>query len=125
VGANYLLPRPLPTGAELVAALEAQGSNVKFVALYDAAAGTVRLVALSGEAVPDKDFELWAIEGSAAPVSMGVIPIDTASSIALSAGLRAGLGAGTVLAVSLEPKGGSPTGQPTGPIVAQGAARAI
>jgi len=28
--------------------------------------------------------------------------------------------AGTVLAVSLEPQGGSPTGQPTGPVLFQG-----
>jgi anti-sigma-K factor RskA len=31
------------------------------------------------------------------------------------------LGEGAALAISLEPKGGSPTGAPTGPVVALGA----
>jgi anti-sigma-K factor RskA len=115
----------LPTGQELVAALEAQGSNVKFVAFYDAAAGTVRLAALSGDTVPNKDFELWAIKGSNAPVSMGVIPVNARSDITVSEAVKNGFGAGTVLAVTLEQKGGSPTGQPQGPIVASGAATPI
>ncbi len=122
VGYNVLVPRTPLTGQELVAALEQEGSGVKFVAFYDAAAGTVRLAALSGSAVPDKDFELWAIKGSDAPVSMGVIPVDARSDIALSQTLKAGFGAGTVLAVTLERKGGSPTHAPQGPIVAKGAA---
>jgi anti-sigma-K factor RskA len=117
-----LVPRPLPSGQELVAALEAQGSNVKFVAFYDETAGTVRLAALSGDAVPDKDFELWAIKGKNAPVSMGVIPVNARSDISLSDQLKSGFGPGTVLAVTLEQKGGSPTGAPQGPIVASGSA---
>ncbi len=32
---------------------------------------------------------------------------------------------GAALAVSMEPTGGSPTGQPTGPVVGQGMLRAI
>ena len=85
----------------------------------------MRLAALSGDAVPDKDFELWAIKGSNAPVSMGVIPVNAKSDIRLSAALRQGFGQGTVLAVTLEQKGGSPTGAPQGPVVAKGAATAI
>lgn len=120
-----LAPRPPVSGPELVAALEAQGSNVKFIAFYDAKAGTVRLAALSGSAVPDKDFELWAIKGKDAPVSMGVIPIDAKSNVVMSNAVKQGFGAGTVLAVTLEQKGGSPTGAPQGPVVAAGAATPI
>ena len=125
VGYNVLVPRAPLTGQELVAALEQEGSGVKLVAFYDEASGTVRLAALGGEAVPNKDFELWAIKGSSAPVSMGVIKVDARNSVEVSAQLKAGFGAGTILAVTLEPKGGSPTGLPTGPIVAKGAATAI
>ena len=125
VGYNVLVPRTPLTGQELVAALEQEGSGVKLVAFYDEASGTVRLAALGGEAVPNKDFELWAIKGSNAPVSMGVIKVDARNSVEVSAQLKAGFGAGTILAVTLEPKGGSPTGLPTGPIVAKGAATAI
>ena len=122
VGFNLFVPRPLPTGEELVAALEAEGSSLKLVAFYDQRAGTVRIAALSGAAVPGKDYELWAIRGASPAVSMGVIPVDSKSDIRLTDALKRDLAPGTVLAVTLEPKGGSPTGVATGPIVAKGVA---
>lgn len=125
VGFNLFVPRPLPTGEELVAALEAEGSSLKLVAFYDQRAGTVRIAALSGAAVPGKDYELWAIRGANPAVSMGVIPVDSKSDIRLTDALKRDLAPGTVLAVTLEPKGGSPTGVATGPIVAKGVATPI
>ncbi|WDR06725.1 anti-sigma factor [Devosia rhodophyticola] len=110
---------------QLVAALELDGSSVKFVALYDSATGTVRLTSLSGEPVPDKDFELWAIQGGNNPISMGVVPVNQRTQVTLSPDVMAGWGAGSVLAITLEPKGGSPTGDPTGPIVAKGSVTQI
>ena len=107
-------PSPDEFAMQLVAALQAQeGSGVEFVAFYDSATSMVKLVGLSGEPVPDKDYELWYIEGQSAPVSMGVIPIDARSEMPLSPETSAKFGEGTILAVSLEPKGGSPTGTPT------------
>lgn len=126
VGFNIMQPAP-DGGAlttQLVAALEEEGSNVKFVALYDGS-GNVRLTALSGDAVPDRDFELWAIQGDHAPVSMGVIPVSERSAVKISPEIMAGWGEGSVLAITLEPQGGSPTGAPTGPIVAKGAVTKI
>ncbi|MET3927540.1 anti-sigma factor [Devosia sp. 2618] len=126
VGFNVMQPAP-DVGAlttQLVAALEEQGSNVKFVALYDGA-GNVRLTALSGEAVPQKDFELWAIQGDNAPVSMGVIPVNQRSEVKISPEVMAGWGEGSVLAITLEQAGGSPDGTPHGPIVAKGAVTEI
>jgi anti-sigma-K factor RskA len=127
---GFGVTRPVPVDPEifatqLVAALHSQeGSGVEFVALYDAANGTVRLASLSGEPVPQRDYELWLIAGSDAPVSMGVIPVAN-SAVPVSSTLRPRLGAGATFAVSLEPQGGSPTGSPTGPIVALGPAVAI
>ena len=125
IGYNVLVPRAPLTGKELIAAIEQEGSGVRFVAFYDENTGTVRLAALSGTAVPQKDYELWAIKGSSAPQSMGVIPVDAKSDISLSDKIKQGFGEGTILAITLEPKGGSPTGAPTGPIVAKGAAVSI
>lgn len=126
VGFNIMRPAPdvgsLTT--QLVAALEEEGSNVKFVALYDGS-GNVRLTALSGEAVPEKDFELWAIQGGNNPVSMGVIPVNERSAVEISPDVLAGWGEGSVLAITLEQKGGSPDGNPHGPIVAKGAVTKI
>lgn len=128
IGLNLLQPArldPEQFATQLVAALQAQeGSGVEFVALYDMATGSVRLTALSGAAVPDKDYELWMIEASGTPVSMGVIPMER-TEMTLAKDLQDHFTPGTVLAVTLEPKGGSPTGGPTGPMVAMGKATMI
>jgi anti-sigma-K factor RskA len=127
IGFNVLTPRVDPKlfAEQLVAALQDQGQGVSFVALYDPLSGSVRLTALSGAQVPDKDYELWAIEGSQAPVSMGVVQVDKHQNVRISPQVAAQFGAGTVLAVTLEQKGGSPTGQPQGAVVAMGTATLI
>ncbi|MDF2179776.1 anti-sigma factor [Aliiglaciecola sp. CAU 1673] len=60
----------------------------------------------------DKDFELWIVPADGtAPVSLGVLPKAGEKSVAAPESLkRVPI---NVLAVSLEPLGGSPTGQPT------------
>jgi anti-sigma-K factor RskA len=127
IGLNVTTPRPDPKAfaAQLVAALHEEGSNVSFVALYNATTGQVRLTALSGDVVADKDYELWAIEGADAPKSMGVIAVNARTEMTLPPDILAEFGEGTILAVTLEQKGGSPTGAPQGPIVAKGAATEI
>jgi len=67
----------------------------------------------------DKDLELWALpRGETKPRSLGVLP-------ASGRQLVAQLAPDTQLLVSLEPKGGSPTGQPTGPVLYGGWLTAI
>lgn len=112
-----LLRLPAP---EVMAALSAEGSDVHYVALYDAAAGTIRLARVSGEPAPGQVFQLWIAEGSAAPVSVGVIPEGGSVRLPAAAPLRALLTPRSHMAISLEPPGGSPTGQPTGAVVALG-----
>ena len=104
----------------LVASLAADNSDVKYLAVYDAAHGQVSLSHVSGERASDRDFELWMIEGQNPPVSMGVVPVGATSHIVITPEIREKLASGAVLAISLEPTGGSPTGQPTGPVVAAG-----
>lgn len=108
-----------------VASLAADGSDVKYLAVYDPASGEVSLSHVSGERGTSHDFELWVIAGKNAPASMGVIPIGAATHLAVKPDNKAKLDAGAVLAVSLEPTGGSPTGQPTGPVVAAGDLKSI
>ncbi|RYE83943.1 MAG: anti-sigma factor, partial [Hyphomicrobiales bacterium] len=78
IGINVMQPRfdAQVAATQLVAALQAQeGSGVEFVAFYDSGTQAVRLIGLQGQAVPDKDYELWYIEGDDPAVSMGVIPV--------------------------------------------------
>jgi anti-sigma-K factor RskA len=74
--------------------------------------GVLRIRPAGTIVVPnDHDLELWALQaGETQPRSLGVMP---ASGIRLVAPLAAG----TQLMVSLEPRGGSPTGSPTGPVL--------
>ena len=65
----------------------------------------------------DKDLQLWAVaHGETKPVSLGVLP-QSGTFVTGNAGLPY---ADLLLLISIEPKGGSPTGRPTGPIVIMG-----
>jgi anti-sigma-K factor RskA len=116
---------PPAEAPRLVASLSAEGSDVRYLAVYDAALSEVALSHVSGERGAGRDFELWMIEGANAPVSMGVIPAGESVHLPVAPATKAKLEQGAVLAVSLEPAGGSPTGQPTGPVVAAGDLRSI
>ncbi|WP_367254948.1 anti-sigma factor [Pseudomonas sp. stari2] len=74
---------------------------------------------------PQRSLELWAIPADGKPISLGVIPAGGKGKVELSDAQKALIGKPIALAVSLEPKGGSPTGQPTGPVLYQGALAAL
>jgi anti-sigma-K factor RskA len=116
---------PAAPGGKYMARLVADSSDVTYAAAYDANMGMIALAHMSGAKETGRDFELWMIEGKAAPVSMGVIPEGDMITIQLTPDVKAKLAAGAVLAISLEPAGGSPTGQPTGPVVAAGDLRSL
>jgi anti-sigma-K factor RskA len=81
---------------------------------------TNRLVVRAEKLPPrpaDLDYELWALPKGGNPVSLGVLPAEGTSTRALTVIQKAALASSSQLAVSIEPPGGSPTGQPTGAIV--------
>lgn len=77
--------------------------------------GYATIIANAAEVRPGNSLELWIYPpGATAPVSLGVIPVTGKVRMPVT------MSAGTLLLVSSEPKGGSPTGAPTGPVVYQG-----
>jgi anti-sigma-K factor RskA len=105
-----------------VAALQAGGDSPAFVAVIDVAKGTMA-VRQVGAASPEpgRSYELWAIGGGRQqPQSLGLIDASARIPAELLAKPDSSALDETVLAVSLEPKGGSPTGQPTGPVLFTG-----
>ncbi|MEM7279747.1 MAG: anti-sigma factor [Pseudomonadota bacterium] len=76
----------------------------------------IRIAALP-EAQPDNDYQLWILGGDGVPVSIGLLPQSGAASLELSDEAQAALASGSTVAVSLEPKGGSPEPTPTGPVL--------
>jgi anti-sigma-K factor RskA len=68
----------------------------------------------------DRDLELWALPEGGKPHSLGLVGATGKSTLKLSANGDIALGSVPALAVSLEPKGGSTTGSPTGPVLYTG-----
>jgi anti-sigma-K factor RskA len=76
-------------------------------------------IEVRGAAAPPsgRSYELWALPKDGKPVSLGVLPSAPGSTIRpLTPAQRLGLTGADKVAVSIEPEGGSPTGQPTGTI---------
>lgn len=121
----FISPPAEGPAVELVASLGAEDSDVRYLAVYDAARDRVGLSRLSGAPAAERDFELWVIEGDNSPVSLGVIPPGETVQLTIPEAVSRVLGEAAILAISLEPAGGSPTGQPTGPVVAAGDLRKI
>lgn len=113
--------RPPELQERYVAALQADGETPAFVAIVDLAQGTISVRQVGAEAPePGRSYELWAVGGGREqPQSLGVVDAAARVPIMLLNGERGSLGQ-TMLAVSLEPEGGSPTGQPTGPVLFTG-----
>jgi anti-sigma-K factor RskA len=67
----------------------------------------------------DRDYQLWALPEGGKPRSLGLVS-EQGETVLLVPNTMQGLTNIPALAISLEPKGGSPTGQPTGPILFTG-----
>ncbi|MCR6500792.1 anti-sigma factor [Shinella sp. CPCC 101442] len=117
-----LAPRPM-SGGRLVADLAGENATINLVARYDDADGALRITPVAAGKEKEKSLELWLVEEGKSPVSLGVLPQTGEGELAVPAVMRGRLVQGAVLAVSVEPFGGSPTGAVTGPVIASGAAR--
>lgn len=94
-----------------------------FIATVDADACTMLVIPTTDASVPaGKVAELWVIPGSGgAPRSLGVRSTSDMQAIQVPVELRDLMQVAATLAVSAEPLGGSPTGLPTGRVIATGA----
>lgn len=108
-----------PTDPVYVAEVSAEDGSLVVAASYDADAGELFVDRREGDAREGRALELWLIAGENAPVSLGVLPGEAQAALAVPEGLRPQLDGG-VLAISDEPPGGSPTGAPTGDVLAVG-----
>lgn len=100
-----------------VAVLSGMQPNAQFVVSLDKAASVIQVSALNVALPQDKNLQLWLIKGSAAPRSLGLIVHHDRNSFKLAGET---LDNQTVLAISLEPVGGSKLAGPSGPVIFQG-----
>ncbi len=117
--------RLAPEGPAYIAEIAAEDGSLVVEARFDPESGGLSIERQAGAAAAGRVLELWLIaEGAAAPVSLGVLPEEQSATLGIPETLVAALAGGT-LAISDEPPGGSPTGQPTGAVLAVGAVTGI
>ncbi len=111
--------------APIIASLRADTGEIRFIALYQPGSDEVRISRVKADKASDRDFELWLLDDGGKPLSMGVISGDESVRLKVKPELVARINAGDTFAVSVEPAGGSPTGDPTGPVIAAGVSKNI
>lgn len=103
----------------------------QYVAILDSAEGPTAIVveinggivtarSVSVTAPADRSLELWYIGDGQQPRSLGVLDVVGASIEIATADIPDFNASGAVFAITDEPRGGSPTGDPTGPVVLVG-----
>ncbi|SDE94891.1 Anti-sigma-K factor RskA [Massilia sp. PDC64] len=114
-GPPVAAPRP-----QQIAALSDAQSQTVMVVTADTRHGRLRVRVAEDVHVPaDRTLQLWAITRAGKPRSLGILPDNRSTDLALDA--RATAPDVALLAISLEPKGGSPDPNgPTGPVLYKG-----
>ncbi len=119
---NTFIDQPVLVPAyQDLAVLSTDKAEPTWIVRVSADGKTMQLSSLQKVTVPnDKDLELWAI-ANGAPESLGVVNLSHGSgSLTFTTLQQQRLGKGKILAISLEPRGGSPTGSPTGAVLFTG-----
>ena len=101
-------------GQQFVAIVNATGDQPSLIVTVDAATKAVSVRSLGMERPTGKSLELWYVPEGEKAVSVGLVgegEIDLGPLPARG---------GDLLAISLEPSGGSPTGTATGPVIYKG-----
>lgn len=123
IAAVLLVPSLLLDGGfdpAFTASVAAEDGSLIVAAAFIAETNALELTRETGAARPGRVLELWLIaEDADAPLSLGVLPDDATTRIDLLPDVVEQLANG-LLAISDEPPGGSPTGAPTGDVLAVG-----
>jgi anti-sigma-K factor RskA len=104
----------------LMAAITPDKIGEPVAAMFDPNSGKLS-IATAAMGDPAHSAQLWVIGGDGVPHSLGLMTAHAATVVTLAPENRPRMAGGAVIAVSLEPVGGSPTGLPTGPVIAKGA----
>jgi len=99
-------------GAKYVAVVTADdGGQTGLLIHFDTETGVATVIPAGARAPDGASYEMWHLpEGATTPVSLGLLPENAVARQTIVAA------EGDLFAISLEPAGGSPTGQPTQPV---------
>ncbi|MHB1677435.1 MAG: anti-sigma factor [Sulfuriferula sp.] len=117
--AIYIAVMPMQTAAPDYIAVIAD-THAKPTWLLSSRDNTLSIKSLTPRMLSaDRSLELWLLPDGGKPVSLGLMPLKGNKTAMLSNAVAKLMASSHTVAVSLEPAGGSPTGQPTGPILYQ------
>jgi anti-sigma-K factor RskA len=101
-----------------VAVMQRDSVSPAFILTVDLESRTMTVRKVAAEAQPDKSYELWLVSSTlGAPRSLGLVGENEFTRASQLATYEPTTISDAVYAISLEPTGGSPTGQPTGPVL--------
>ena len=109
-----------PEGPAMAAVLVGSDRQMVMSASWRRGGDELMVMAGAGPAPPGHSHEVWVIPADGRPRSLGLVSSGDAKMMPVAAPMRPHLSEAATLAVSLEPAGGSPTGLPTGPVIASG-----
>lgn len=111
---------PQPQVAPMVASLESGKGDPMLMATWDPLSERLIIAAANDIPAPaGHSHEVWLIPAGGTPMKVGMMP-SSRMHMQLSDLIAAEMRRGATIAISVEPPGGSPTGLPTGPVVASG-----
>ena len=101
-----------PVAAKYVAVVTADDSGQTGLLIhFDTGTGVATVIPAGAAPPAGSSYEMWHLpQGATTPVSLGLLPENAVARQTIAAG------EGDIFAISLEPQGGSPTGQPTQPV---------
>lgn len=106
----------------MASTLAQKSGNVDWTATMDIRNARIVVVPATPQSLAaGRAPELWLIPKGEKPIAVGMISTTGPITLPLGDALLRRVGPTAVLAVSVEPPAGSPTGQPTGPVIATGA----
>jgi anti-sigma-K factor RskA len=116
-------PAPAPRSqlAPMVASLSSDKGEPMLMATWDPV--SERLIIAAADAMPapsGRSHEVWLIPAGGTPMKVAMLPGSARMHMQVPDDIAEELRRGATLAVSVEPAGGSPTGLPTGPVIASG-----
>jgi anti-sigma-K factor RskA len=113
--------RPQGSQGQFVAVLQKDAASPGFILTVDLASKSYTVRTVGAEKPADRSYELWLVSDKfPAPRSLGVIGENEFTMRPALAAYDADTINNATYAVTLEPRGGSPTGAATGPIVFAG-----
>lgn len=115
-------PTPAPM---MIATLSSPQTDASLSVAYDPQQASMLVTPGRLEGAPGHAHQLWIIPPGGTPVSLGMVRPGAPLRMPVPAQLKPHFRASATLAISVEPTGGSPTGQPTGPVIASGALTTI